>query len=198
MRQYSSRPVVCGARVSELSMIISNNWLAGNCGRLKYFINEELRRIDEKMRSKLRVGMMVTIILMMASAVVSGAETTPLVTVYKSPSCGCCRAWVSHMRSSGFKVEVFNVRDVTPYKRVNGVTPELMSCHTAIVDGYIVEGHVPAADVYRLLQQRPAVKGIAVPGMPVGSPGMEMGSRKDPYSVISFDEAGKTSIFARH
>jgi hypothetical protein len=102
------------------------------------------------------------------------------------------------MRSSGFKVEVFNVRDVTPYKRVNGVTPELMSCHTAIVDGYIVEGHVPAADVYRLLQQRPAVKGIAVPGMPVGSPGMEMGSRKDPYSVIAFDEAGKTSIFARH
>jgi hypothetical protein len=73
-----------------------------------------------------------------------------------------------------------------------------MSCHTAIVDGYIVEGHVPAADVYRLLEERPAVKGIAVPGMPVGSPGMEMGSRKDPYSVISFDEAGKTSIFARH
>ena len=87
---------------------------------------------------------------------------------------------------------------MTPYKRVNGVTPELMSCHTAIVDGYIVEGHVPAADVYRLLQQRPAVKGIAVPGMPVGSPGMEMGSRKDSYSVIAFDEAGKISIFARH
>lgn len=122
----------------------------------------------------------------------------PVVKVWKSPSCGCCGAWVEHMRHAGFAVEVEDVPDVTPVKRELGVAPQLHSCHTALVEGYALEGHVPAEDILRLLEERPEVAGLAVPGMPVGSPGMEMGSQKDPYDVVAFDREGGTRVWASH
>jgi len=120
------------------------------------------------------------------------------VVVYKSPTCGCCNKWISHLQQTGFKVEAHDVKDIVPYKKRHGVTPQLASCHTAIVDGYVIEGHVPASDIKRLLRERPKVTGLAVPGMPIGSPGMEQGSYKQPYNVISFDEKGEKKVFASH
>lgn len=116
------------------------------------------------------------------------------VLVYKSPTCGCCGGWVAHMRANGFKVNVRDVDDVYPVKAAAGVPDALASCHTAMVDGYVVEGHVPAPSVLRLLDQRPAVKGLAVPGMPAGSPGME-GNGREPYNVLAFDARGKTRFW---
>ena len=122
----------------------------------------------------------------------------PAMTVYKSPTCGCCHQWVKHMEANGFTVKSVDQPDVTPVKREHGVTQELSSCHTALVGGYVIEGHVPAADVKRLLAERPAgVRGLAAPGMPNGSPGME-GLTKDRYDVIAFDSSGATRVFASH
>lgn len=120
------------------------------------------------------------------------------VTVYKSPTCGCCTAWIEHLEDNGFEVEARDVRDVVPHKIEHGVTPRLASCHTAVVDGYVIEGHVPASDIKRLLAERPAVKGLSVPGMPVGSPGMEQGDRVDPYDVLSFDAEGETEVYSSY
>jgi hypothetical protein len=122
----------------------------------------------------------------------------PVVHVWKSPTCGCCAAWVAHMREAGFQVEVEDVVDVTPHKVEHGVAPELQSCHTALVEGYALEGHVPAQDVLRLLDERPQVTGLAVPGMPTGSPGMEMGGRVDRYDVVAFTRGGGTSVWSSH
>lgn len=119
------------------------------------------------------------------------------VTVYKSPSCGCCANWADHLRANGFAVTVREVEDLEPIRAEHGINDELMSCHTAVVEGYAVEGHVPAADVRRLLEERPEAKGLAAPGMPAGSPGME-GVGKEPYDVLLFDENGDTRVFARH
>lgn len=119
------------------------------------------------------------------------------VTVYKSPTCGCCNAWIKHLEANGFSVKAHNVSDVGQYKIRYGLRPELASCHTALVNGYVIEGHVPAADIKRLLRERPAVTGLAVPGMPAGSPGME-GPRKDRYQVLSFDSKGEIRVFATH
>jgi len=119
------------------------------------------------------------------------------ITVYKSPTCGCCNQWIDHLEDNGFSVIKKDLRNVNAFKADYGVTPRLASCHTAVVDGYVVEGHVPAADIRRLLAERPAVKGLTVPGMPMGSPGME-GPRKDPYDVLTFDGHGNTTVFARH
>ncbi len=120
------------------------------------------------------------------------------MVVYKSPTCGCCGKWVEHMRDHGFAVEVVEAQDVAPHKARLGVPEHLGSCHTATVDGYVIEGHVPAADVHRLLVERPAAKGLAVPGMPVGSPGMEMGARRDAYSVWLFSDSAQPREFSRH
>lgn len=125
-------------------------------------------------------------------------EQTKEIVVYKSPTCGCCKNWISHLKQNGFKVEAHDVKDVAPYKEELGITPALASCHTAVVDGYVIEGHVPASDIKRLLRERPDVRGLTVPGMPVGSPGMEQGNVKQPYNVISFDKNGKNRIFSSH
>jgi hypothetical protein len=117
------------------------------------------------------------------------------MVVYKTPTCGCCRAWVDHVEAAGFVVEARDTADVTPIKTQNGLPQHLASCHTAIVDGYVIEGHVPADVIRRLLAERPQVTGVAVPGMPAGSPGMEMGSRKDPYDIIAFARDGKVSVY---
>ena len=117
------------------------------------------------------------------------------VVVYKSPTCGCCKNWISHLQENGFTVEVHNRRNMNPIKTELGVPRHLQSCHTATVGGYVLEGHVPADDIARLLKEKPAIKGLAVPGMPMGSPGME-GPRKDAYDVVTFRENGRTTVFA--
>lgn len=119
------------------------------------------------------------------------------LVVYKSATCECCQRWVEHMRSNGFQVVVHDVADVAPVKRQHGVPDELGSCHTALVGGYVLEGHVPAADVKRLLRERPSIAGLAVPGMPAGSPGMEVG-RVDRYDVLALQRDGAPTVFARH
>ena len=125
------------------------------------------------------------------------AETLPLVTVSKDPSCGCCSGWVDHLRAAGFPVKVIETQTIEATKRRLGVPDDLASCHTAEVAGYVVEGHVPAAAIMRLLSEKPQGKGLAVPGMPAGSPGMEMaGVEPETYDVILFG-AGSPSVFAR-
>ncbi len=117
------------------------------------------------------------------------------VVVYKSPTCGCCKAWVKHLRDNGFEVEVHQRYNVEPVKDEMGVPKPLRSCHTAKVGGYVIEGHVPADLIVKLLEEKPAAAGLAVPGMPMGSPGME-GPRKDPYDVILFGDQG-SRVYAR-
>ncbi len=126
----------------------------------------------------------------------SAAET---VVVYKSPTCGCCGDWIAHMRGAGFEVEVHDVGDLGPIKERSGVGPALRSCHTATVGGYVIEGHVPAEQVKRLLAERPAIRGLAVPGMPIGSPGMDVGydrSTWEDYDVVAFTASGGTDVYA--
>lgn len=125
------------------------------------------------------------------------AGATERVTVYKSPTCGCCTLWVEHLEAAGFDVQAHDVASVAPRKREHGVPAHLASCHTAVVGGYVVEGHVPAADIRRLLEQRPDIAGLAVPGMPMGSPGMEFGA-PEPYDVIAIGRDGSSRVFASH
>ena len=124
------------------------------------------------------------------------AQRLEVVKVYKSPTCGCCSEWVKHMQANGFKVEATDLNDVSPIRRRYGVPGALASCHTAIVGGYAIEGHVPAADIKRLLRERPKAIGLSVPGMVVGSPGMEQGP-PEPYNTVIFDAQGYR-VFARH
>ena len=130
----------------------------------------------------------------------SSQGALPPMTVYKSAQCGCCTAWVDHVTAAGFTVRVVNTEDLNTVKREMGIPAQLASCHTVVVGSFLIEGHVPAADVKRLLAQRPRVRGLAVPGMPVGSPGMEQGSpaNYDRYDVIAFSADGSTSVFASH
>lgn len=125
------------------------------------------------------------------------AGKLPVVKVWKTPSCGCCGKWVSHMQQAGFTVEVTDLADVAPIQARNGVPPQLSSCHTAVVGGYVVEGHVPADDVRRLLKERPPVAGLSAPGMPAGSPGMDMPD-SPPYTVVSFTRDGASQAYATH
>jgi len=122
----------------------------------------------------------------------------PKVTVYKSPTCGCCSDWVTHLRDSGFSVDVKEEVNMRPIKRRAKVPDPLSACHTATVGDYIVEGHVPAEQIKRLVREKPSLHGISVPGMPVGSPGMERGDYVEPYDVIGFTAAGDTSVVARY
>jgi hypothetical protein len=127
------------------------------------------------------------------------AQSQPVMTVQRDPGCGCCLNWVAHLEKAGFKVLVTESPVMEKVKDQRGVPKDVRSCHTGVVDGYVIEGHVPAADIKRLLKERPTVVGLAVPGMPAGSPGMEMSNgRVQPYDVIAFDKAGKTTVFASH
>jgi hypothetical protein len=117
------------------------------------------------------------------------------MTVYRSPTCGCCGKWLEHMKKNGFVVKDIKIEDMPGIKKKYGVPENLQSCHTALVGGYVVEGHVPAADVGELLKKRPNAAGLTVPGMPSGTPGMEMGGRKDPFTVLEFDKQGNARIF---
>nr|MBA3406251.1 DUF411 domain-containing protein [Gemmatimonadaceae bacterium] len=124
------------------------------------------------------------------------ADTGTLIKVYKDANCGCCNKWVEHLASNGFKVETMDMPDLSLLKQKHGVTDELQSCHTALVDGYVVEGHVPAEVIRKMLKERPSIAGLAVPGMPMGSPGME-GATKERYDVLTFDRAGRTTVYSQ-
>ncbi|MBP6771764.1 MAG: DUF411 domain-containing protein [Gemmatimonadaceae bacterium] len=128
----------------------------------------------------------------------SAAKSAPIrdIVVYKDPHCGCCSEWVKHMKAAGFVVTSRDTADMTTVKRSMGVPEALESCHTGRIGRYTIEGHVPADVIAKLLAEQPAGRGLAVPGMPVGSPGMEMGGRKDKYDVLLFDAAGKTRVYA--
>ena len=139
------------------------------------------------------------LLLLTAAFGISAQGRQPVVAVYKSPTCGCCSKWVDHLRSHGFEVRATNTEDVDALKTKHAVPRQARSCHTALVGGYVVEGHVPAADIQRLLKERPAIAGIAVPGMPIGSPGMEVpGTKPQSFSVLSFTKDGSTRVFASH
>lgn len=120
------------------------------------------------------------------------------MTVYKNQGCGCCDLWVEHLEKAGFAVQVHEMSDMGPTKERLGVPPALGSCHTGELVGYFVEGHVPATEVLRLLRERPEARGIAVPGMPLGSPGMEMQGRNQPYEVLLVAKDGTTSVYANY
>lgn len=125
----------------------------------------------------------------------AGNGELPTALVYKTPTCGCCNLWVDHLREAGFEVDARNLNDLIPVKIDAGVPPRMSSCHTALIDGYVVEGHIPAEHVKRMLDERPDIVGIAVPGMPIGSPGMEgIGAR--PYQVLSWDREGNVEVYA--
>ena len=137
---------------------------------------------------------------MLATAVMAVAQQeATIVQVFKSPTCGCCSKWVEHLKANGFATRVTNLDDLRNLKARHGVPSRLQSCHTAIVEGYVIEGHVPATDMRRLLKERPSSAGLAVPGMPTGSPGMEVaGAKVQPYDVIAFDKQGTTRVFGSH
>lgn len=133
--------------------------------------------------------------LMLSLAGHGRAEALPLVTVTKDPSCGCCSGWAAHVEAAGFPVRVIESDDVFSLKQRLGVPEDLASCHTAEVDGYVIEGHVPASALRRLLAERPVATGLAVPGMPAGSPGMEVpGVEPEPYDVVLFGPAGQEAF----
>jgi len=133
-----------------------------------------------------------------ANVWMAAQATRPQMTVYKSATCGCCSKWVEHMQANGFDVKAIDVDDIDKVKRERGVPADAASCHTAIVNGYIVEGHVPADAVLKVLKEKPAIAGIAVPGMPMGSPGMEVpGGQKEAFNIVAFDKAGKTSVYQK-
>lgn len=132
-----------------------------------------------------------------ALMLIGTAANAASMTVFKSPTCGCCAKWIEHARAGGFTVKVVEVDDIMAAKAKQGVPDKLASCHTSLVGGYVVEGHVPAADIKKLLAAKPKARGIAVPGMPAGAPGMEAGFTQ-PYETLLFTADGKTRVFARH
>ncbi len=134
----------------------------------------------------------------MALARAGSAAGKPTITVYKSPTCGCCAKWVTHLRDHGFPVKAEDLEDLRPIKQRHGVPAALESCHTGVVEGYVVEGHVPADLVERMLRERPQIAGLAVPGMPIGSPGMEVpGRAAESYQILAFDKSGRSTVYAR-
>jgi len=148
-------------------------------------------------RLKLVLGLLVVPMLVIGSFTV--ASIAAEVIMYKNPSCGCCGAWAKHMRGAGFVVTEIPREDMEVVKEKYGVSVGLASCHTAIVGGYVIEGHVPASDVQRLLQERPKIVGLTAPGMPMQSPGMQAeGMQPKHYSVLAFDKQGKAKVYHRY
>ena len=126
------------------------------------------------------------------------APATPVIDVYKSPTCGCCNKWIDHLRANGLDVRSYDTDNVAQHKARLGVPPGYGSCHTAEVDGYVIEGHVPAREIKRLLKEKPRARGLVVPAMPVGSPGMEAEGRKDPYKVFLVNRNGSTRTYVQY
>ena len=135
-----------------------------------------------------------------ASVVFAQKTAPPTMDVFRSPTCGCCMKWVEHMRQAGFVVKVTDLEQdaLDKLKAQQAIPPTAQSCHTGRIAGYTVEGHVPAESVHKLLKDKPQVAGIAVGGMPLGSPGMEVPGRKQPFNVVSFGKDGSTKVFASY
>jgi len=127
-------------------------------------------------------------------------EPLPKISVMKSASCGCCNAWIEHLEDHGFEVEAKNLSSgaLNKFKTDNGIAPQHRSCHTGVVDGYVIEGHVPASDIVKLLDTRPEARGLSVPRMPIGSPGMEMGDERDAYDVLLIGKDGDDEVFSSY
>ena len=142
-----------------------------------------------------RRELLVAVTVLGATSLRLNAQQAARVEVYKDPTCGCCGVWVTHLRAHGFAPVVTDTPNMSAVKDKYKVAAPLRSCHTALVGGYVIEGHVPAADIQRMLKEKPKVLGLAVPGMPVGSPGME-GPGGKPYDVVTFDAAGKTAVYS--
>jgi len=148
-------------------------------------------------RSVFATGLLAVLALLAGAGCERPAAAEPSVRVYRSATCGCCKGWARHLEANGFDVTVVDLADLEAKKAELGIPAALEACHTAEVDGYLVEGHVPAEDVRRLLRERPDVRGLAVPGMPEGSPGME-GPEPEAYTVYAFDLSGRATPFAHH
>ena len=140
--------------------------------------------------------LLVAAILGLSTAGAAPAQQT-VVEVYKSPACSCCMNWAAHLRENGFAVRVHEVRDTSPFRAKYGVPDQLGSCHTAMVGGYAIEGHVPAREVKRMLAESPKARGLAVPSMPLGAPGMD-GPRSDPYEVLLFQADGSYRVYQKY
>ena len=144
-----------------------------------------------------RLAARLTSAALLAALCLGCQEPRASVMVYKTPTCGCCSKWADHLRAAGYTVETQDLASVDRIKTEQHVPTELWSCHTAVLDGYVIEGHVPAADVDRLLRERPDVAGLAVRGMPIGSPGME-GPKPEAYTVYAFHTDGTLTPYAQH
>ncbi len=156
-----------------------------------------MRNPNRKSRSARPLLLTVALTAGIAGTTLSAPAYAAEITVYKSPWCGCCSKWADNLQANGHTVTTKNIENLDAIKKMAGVPEGLQSCHTAMVEGYIVEGHVPAKDIERLLGERPKAKGLAVPGMPVGSPGME-GGAPERFDVMLFSTDGSTSVYARY
>ena len=125
------------------------------------------------------------------------SQSLPEALVYKTPTCGCCSLWADHLTENGFTVTTKDLTDLNPIKKQYGIEPRLQSCHTAVIGDYVFEGHIPAEFVKKVLEEKPEIRGLTVPGMPIGSPGMEQGNRRDPYDILSIDHQGHVSVYAK-
>ncbi len=144
-----------------------------------------------KRRTLLQAGLASLLLPLVAQAV-----TKLSVEVYKNPGCGCCKDWIAHLQQNGFSVIAHDVPDTAPYRTRYGVPKDLASCHTGVIEGYALEGHVPATEIRRMLAERPQARGLSVPGMPVGTPGMEVeGTRRDAFDVVLFADDGSRKIY---
>jgi hypothetical protein len=149
----------------------------------------------------LRTVLALCLTLLMAAPAFAATNGQPSIEVWRSPTCGCCGKWIKHLEANGFDVAVNNAAPSTleQIKHQAGITKKLASCHTAKIDGYVIEGHVPASDIKRLVAEHPDAIGLTVPGMPIGSPGMEQpGGEAEPYDVLLVKKDGTTSVFAHH
>jgi hypothetical protein len=137
-----------------------------------------------------------TLSIWVSNVPISYAQNTQVV--YRSPECSCCSGWTNHLKAQGFKIKDIPTANIDLVKQKYNVPDNLTSCHTAIIDGYVIEGHVPVNDIKRLLQQKPNIKGLSVPEMPLGTPGMEIGNQRDPFTVLSFDKKGRVTVFSNY
>lgn len=147
-------------------------------------------------------GVAIAAVILLATALFTTASAIaselPEISVYRDPSCSCCEGWMEHLTVQGFQPENIPTSDVDSLKQDYGVPDDLTSCHTAVIDGYVIEGHVPAEDIKRLLIEQPDFVGLTVPGMPVGTPGMESGEEQEAFTVFSFDAQGNTEVFNQY
>jgi len=144
----------------------------------------------------LLIGAAASALILSGAVMIRSAEAAPQITVYKNASCGCCHSWVEHLESEGFDVTAVDVTNLPAIKTANGISPELASCHTALIDGHVIEGHVPAAAILRMLRNDPDLAGLTVPGMPAGSPGMEVPSGQvHPHDILAIDRQGSTHVY---